>query len=133
MSDLMHPYELFGIECGKGWKSLYQPILDKVEEINKDNPDPIQILQVKEKYGRLDIYLSRYENGLLEDIMKASEQSSRICEECGDPAIPRTVNGWVYQLCDKCYDKFELRTKELLESYESKFKPGEENISKETD
>ena len=116
MSDLMHPYELFGIECGKGWKYLYQPILDKVEEINKDNPKPIKILQVKEKFGRLDIYLDRYENGILKDIMKASEQSSHVCEECGEPAEPRTVNGWMYQLCDECYDKFESRTQELLDS-----------------
>lgn len=133
MNKLKHPYELFGIECGKGWKNLYQPILDKVEEINKDNPDPIEILQVKEKFGRLNIYLSRYENGLLEDIMKASEQSSHVCEECGEPTEPKESIGWVYQLCDKCYDKFKVRTKQILDSYESKIKSREENISKEAD
>ena len=65
--------------------------------------------------------------------MRASEQSSHICEECGEPAEPREVDGWVYQLCDKCYDKFKIRTKQILNSYESQVEPREENISKETD
>ena len=65
--------------------------------------------------------------------MKASEQSSHVCEECGEPAEPKETIGWVYQLCDKCYDKFKLRTKQILDSYESKIKSREENISKEAD
>ena len=44
------PYELFGIECGEGWKKLYQPIIDYIDEYNKDKEgvDKIEIYQIKE-------------------------------------------------------------------------------------
>jgi len=44
-----HPYELFGIECDKGWEKLYQPIIDYIEDYNKDKEgdDRIEILQIK--------------------------------------------------------------------------------------
>lgn len=134
MSKLKTPYELFGVECGKGWESLYQPILDKVEEINKKDPDnPIEILQIKEKFGQLMIYLSRYTPELTEMCMDASEKSNHICEECGKPAEPRTCDYWIYQLCDECYEKFKVEQLKKLESYESKLKHGEQDFHQETD
>ena len=51
------PYELFGIECGDGWKQLYQPIIDYIDEYNKTHNDkPIEIHQIKEKFGGLCFY-----------------------------------------------------------------------------
>lgn len=116
MNSLKTPYELFGIECGKGWKSLYQPILDRVEEINESGKDRIEVTQIKEKFGRLDICLDRYTDELLSMINEASEASRHVCEECGEPAEPTNVGGWVYQLCDKCYEKFKDRTEKILVS-----------------
>lgn len=108
------PYRMFGIECGKGWKNLYQPILDRVEEINESSDDSIEVTQVKEKFGRLEIYLNKYTDELLDMINEASEASGHICEECGEPAEPTKVGGWIYQLCDKCYGKFKDRTEKIL-------------------
>jgi hypothetical protein len=122
------PYELFGIECGKGWRSLYQPILDKIKEINESSDDRIEVTQVKEKFGRLEIYLDRYTDELLDMINEASEASGCMCEECGEPAEPSEVGGWIYQLCDKCYDKYLNKTKEILKSYEHQLEQREENI-----
>ena len=127
------PYELFGIECGKGWRSLYQPILDRIEEINESSDDRIEVTQVKEKFGRLEIYLDRYTDELLAMIKDASEVSGRMCEECGEPAEPTEVGGWIYQLCDKCYEKYLNKTKEILKSYEHQFEQREENIGQEID
>lgn len=127
------PYELFGIECGKGWRSLYQPILDRIEEINESSDDRIEVTQVKEKFGRLEIYLDRYTDELLDMINEASEASGRMCEECGEPAEPTEVGGWIYQLCDKCYEKYLNKTKEILKSYEHQLEQREENIGQETD
>jgi hypothetical protein len=105
MNKLKTPYELFGIECGKGWKPLYQPILDRVEEINKETDDKIFITQVKEKFGRLEVYLSRYTDELMRMRNEASEKSSHICENCGKPAETMIVGGWYYPLCNYCYEK----------------------------
>ena len=82
--------------------------------------------------GRLEIYLSKYTEELTGMIKKASEASRYMCEECGEPAEPTEAGGWVYQLCNKCYDNFKERTNKILESYEIKFKQREENISEET-
>ena len=134
MNKLKTPYELFGIECGKGWKSLYQPILDKVEEINRKEPDnPIQILQVKEKFGQLIVYLDRYTDELFDMCMEASEESNHVCEECGSPSEPRMDKGWIYQLCDKCYDKMKLKQQKILERYESEHESREKNLNQEID
>ena len=132
MNKLKTPYELFGIECGKGWGSLYQPILDKVEEINKEDPDnPIEVLQVKEKFGQLIICLNRYTPELTEMCMDASEKSNYICEECGERSEPRMDKGWIYQMCDKCYEKFKNEQLKKLKCYENKFEHGEQNLDQE--
>ena len=49
-----YPYELFGIECGEGWKPLYQPILDYIDRYNEDHEEKIEIHQIKEKFGCYD-------------------------------------------------------------------------------
>ena len=53
------PYELFGIECGEGWKHLYQPIIDYIEKYNNSHTDKIEIHQIKEKFGTLSFYTSK--------------------------------------------------------------------------
>ena len=127
------PYRMFGVECGKGWKKLYQPILDRVKEINESDEDGIEVTQVKEKFGRLEIYLDKYTDELTDMIKKASEASGHLCEECGEPAEPTEVGGWTYQLCDKCYKKFQDKTNKILKSYEHQFEQREENIGQEID
>ena len=52
------PIELFGIECGKGWYKLIEPIIKYIEEYNQDKKeeDKIKIIQIKEKFGELRFY-----------------------------------------------------------------------------
>ena len=33
---LQTPYELFGVECGDGWKGLLKPIFDYIEKYNSE-------------------------------------------------------------------------------------------------
>ena len=79
------PYELFGIECGEGWSKLYQPIIDYIEEYNKDKEgeDKIEIWQIKEKFGFLTIYVSRNTDELRKMIKDAEAKSYHTCEICG--------------------------------------------------
>ena len=55
-------YELFGVECGQGWRELYNPIFKYIEEYNKDKPDEEKIhpLQVKEKWI-IRLYMERHQ------------------------------------------------------------------------
>ena len=112
--DLKTPYELFGIECGKGWKSLYQPILDRIEEINRETESNIVPTQIKEKFGRLVFYLNEENDELSKMIKNVFEKSSHICENCGKPTETIDDGGWLYTLCKDCYDGYKRRTQELM-------------------
>ena len=94
------PYELFGIECGKGWEKLYKPILDYAAEHN------IEVHQVKEKFGQLRIYLSSYDNTVRKMIDDAEEKSYNTCEVCGKYIDkPIVENHWIYPQCEECHTK----------------------------
>lgn len=101
------PYELFGIECGDGWKHLYQPIIDKVNEYNKEHKDnPLQIDQIKEKFGELRIYLSYHVKEIEDMIAIAEEKSHYTCEICGKTINePIVKNHWIYPMCEECFNK----------------------------
>ena len=96
-------YELFGIECGHGWKSLYQPIIDYVEEWNKSHESKIEITQIKEKFAGLRIYVDNPTEELKQMIYEAESKSFYTCEECGSTENIGTIGGgWYRTLCRNC-------------------------------
>lgn len=121
--DLKHPYELFDVECGDGWKKLYQPIIDHIEEYNKENEDKIEIRQIKEKFGGLRIYLSRYTDELRQMIDDAEEQSYYTCEICGKYITkPIVEHHWIYRMCKKCFDNMKEKEEKAMEEVAKKIK-----------
>ena len=119
------PYELFGIECGDGWKNLYQPIIDYIEEYNKDKEgeDKIEIYQIKEKFGGLNVYLSHYTDELTNMIKVAEEQSYHTCEICGRHINkPIEEHHWIYTMCRACYDEMKEKQEIAIEEVAKKIK-----------
>lgn len=119
------PYELYGVECDKGWKDLYQPVLDYVTEYNKDKDgeNKIEVHQVKEKFGGLRIYLSKYTPEIRKMIDEAEEKSYNTCEICGKHIKkPIVENHWIYPMCRNCFRKDEERKDEVLKQFENKIK-----------
>lgn len=96
------PYELFGIECGKGWNKLIIPILDYIDLYNSGHDDKIEIFQIKEKFGGLRIYTSFSTPELDQLIDDAEEQSFKTCEYCGSTENVSQTTGWIKTLCRKC-------------------------------
>ena len=112
-TDLKHPFELFGIECGKGWESLYRPIIDYINDYNNSHTDShINITQIKEKFAGLRIYWDG-ENvpeetvkELRDMISDAEERSYLICEQCGTTEnVGLITSGWYFTLCEDCVRK----------------------------
>lgn len=104
------PYEEFGIECGEGWKSLYQPIIDWISQYNdshKNDPDfdKIEIIQIKEKFGSLRIYLRHAPEELSKMIEKAEKESCSVCEYCGSRENVGVTYGWITHVCRSCMEK----------------------------
>jgi len=120
-----HPYELFGIECDKGWEKLYQPIIDYIEDYNKDKEgdDRIEILQIKEKFGYLTIYVSKKTDELRSMIEDAEADSYHTCEVCGKHINkPITEHHWIYPMCRKCFDDMNKKRQKAMEEVARKIK-----------
>ena len=94
----------FWCECGEGWQELILCALSQLDWYNQtlswfDETVPVQIVQIKEKYGELIIYTdttSPYVQGIIDTV---SYMSCRTCEVCGQPEVTRG-SGWLKTLCD---------------------------------
>ena len=107
-----HPFELFGVECGKGWYPLVLPILGYIDNYNKNENSKIYVNQVKEKWGCLEIYVSfdNVPDNIVKEtydmINKAREDSLNVCEECGTREnVGMNMRGWYYVVCEDCLKK----------------------------
>jgi len=82
------------VECGEGWKPLYQPIIERCKA------EGVTVLQVKEKFGGLRFYVIGGDDDLYAAISEAESKSKTICEQCGAPGELRKT-GWWKTLCDQ--------------------------------
>jgi hypothetical protein len=98
----------FGFECGDGWYWLLKQTFKIVSDYCKWNKKPFpQITQIKEKYGSLNIY--HYGSDEMVDgmIWMAEHLSNHICEDCGTNVNVGKTEGWIYTICENCYNKKE--------------------------
>jgi NADH pyrophosphatase NudC (nudix superfamily) len=101
------PYD-FTNDVGEGWENLCIRTFEKVADAYvKHDIDLLKfsLVQIKEKFGGLRIYLGGMETGLFEDVNdiveNAETESYTICEKCGKPGKPRK-GSWIKTLCDEC-------------------------------
>jgi hypothetical protein len=117
-----HPFELFGVECHKGWFDLLKPVFEYAEKYNngKEEEKQIKFLQIKEKMGLLDIYTNFSTPELTKIIEKAKEKADNTCEECGSTTeIGTRLNGWITRMCLNCVKK-EAAEKDCPQLWERK-------------
>lgn len=88
-------YELFGVECGPGWRGLIEPLVAECQARG------VAVLQIKEKFGTLRFYAGGAPEDLYAKIEAAERASAATCEDCGEPGRLRT-GGWLRTLCDAC-------------------------------
>jgi len=92
----------FSIECEKGW---YRILEDMFEEFRKNKLE-LEILQIKEKFGSLRVYVGKIKENKLDlvelIIKKAEDLSSKTCEHCGKEANIQNTAGWYKCICNKC-------------------------------
>ena len=102
--NLKTAYQMFGVECGDGWKGLIQPIFDYIEKYNldKSEEEKIEVRQVKEKFGGLRFYTNFVDKTLDEMIRKAESESYLVCEKCGSRENIGYTEGWIKTCCLNC-------------------------------
>lgn len=124
---------LRGIECGKGWEQHIIQLLETFDWHTKNNiyienpdtnssrkfiPKPegknfIKIFQIKEKFGSARVYYS-FDNPRLTDMLATAVgvfegKCQLTCQDCGKlqhNCIRKSDNGWIYCLCDDCFNTF---------------------------
>lgn len=97
------------IECGDGWYGLIRQLATDIEQTataaGRDEQAWPQVLQVKEKFGRLRFYVLRGDDAIYALIGAAEGASDGICETCGAPGQLRS-GSWLKVRCDQCHATF---------------------------
>ena len=77
---------------------------------SEEEYDDFRIIEIKEKYGSLRVYVNHEPEKLHEIIKKYSKMSEEICVDCGKPA--RWIStGWVCPYCDNCAHEIYKHTR----------------------
>jgi hypothetical protein len=90
------------IECGRGWQSLYAPVLERC------GVEGVEVVAVDERLGSLRIQVVKgWSRELKAMILAAEAKSLLLCEICGLPAVirsdavdPKRRIGWIRTRCD---------------------------------
>lgn len=101
------------VSCKKGWKKLYQPVIDEIikYDLKQSSVDEkIGISEIKEKFGRMVIDVEHYYNltpTLMKVINDAEEKSEEVCEYCGtnDNVGYTYATTWKKICCHNCYEE----------------------------
>lgn len=99
-----------GFECGDGWFHIVYGLSNKIEAYAtllaqagcSYHSVPV-VLQVKERFGRLDYCLLNSTLKMEQLIQDAKNQSLYTCEMCSDEGLLR-VDEVIAVLCDKCIE-----------------------------
>ncbi len=84
------PLARWGVEIHAGWRPIMEPLLDRLEAViaeqAADQRDRFRIIQAKEKFGRLTVYLASEAPPEIEAVLRdAADGSVATCEVCGAP------------------------------------------------
>lgn len=100
-----------GIECDDGWYFLVKEVsrqimlhVDLQRDIGKPLPKHPKFAQIKEKLGRLRIYLDNGDDHIYEILQIFEVLSVHFCEVCGKHGdeVGQTTSRYLKVICDGC-------------------------------
>lgn len=107
----------FPFECREGWYPLIATLLDALERIATDSQPGLRVVQIKEKFGGLRVYIEgaaefdedgkSTEVGAL--IRGACQDALHVCEFCGEDGELRKDLPWIRTLCEIDYLRERIR------------------------
>ena len=89
----------FGFEYGDGWYELTEKLLTLLTKLDPN----VELVQAKEKFGEMTIYLLTTSSEALDLTEEYAEKSRSVCEVCGKKGEIRNHFGWLKTLCDEHY------------------------------
>jgi hypothetical protein len=79
---LFREMDPFNFECGEGWESIVAGLCGHLDAL----PLPgLRILQIKEKFGDLRVYVEGGDEATIALIREAGALYGSVCEWCGSP------------------------------------------------
>jgi len=95
-----------GVETGPGWYDLVYNLSEKLQQLiatlPEDKRKDYKVVQVKQKFGGLRVYMHKSTNEIHNLIDAAAELSFKTCETCGQPGQlcgDWKKNEWLYTSC----------------------------------
>jgi hypothetical protein len=102
--DFRHTAMPRGFTHDDGWFDLLWRLCEDLEtlvtEFEQASGLQFEILQVKEKFGGLRVYVNDANDAIHQRIETAIQESFHTCEVCGQPGTLRE-GGWIKTLCDE--------------------------------
>jgi hypothetical protein len=102
-ADMRHTLSHVGFETGDGWFDIIYELSAELEQLIEKLPpeerNNYYAVQVKEKFGLLNFYMSRATEEMRSLIGEAEGKSASTCEECGQPGKLRDGR-WLKTLCE---------------------------------
>jgi|SRR3972149_3441264 len=83
---------------GPGWLPILKDCFAKLRSCGWLG----NILQIKEKFGVLRLYISQTSQEISEIVSSYERVSATVCEKCGAPATTKATNMWLSTLCESC-------------------------------
>lgn len=89
----------YDFTCGEGWKGIVTDLLEKLDALPLP---PLKILQIKQKFGELRVYVDGGSEETSQLIREAEAACQNVCEGCGVPGAKTNEGGWIRTLCPSC-------------------------------
>lgn len=89
---------------GDGWLPLVKELIDDLIKLGWNR----ELCDIKEKFGGLRFYINGSTDEIIDRIIKAENDSYKICELCGNAGKLRK-DGWYKTLCDECNTNKKIR------------------------
>jgi hypothetical protein len=98
------PLARWGIEIHAGWRTIMERLLEGLEAAIVARPaeerDRYRIVQIKEKFGRLTVYLASEPPVEMSALLEAAAEESIVtCEVCGAPGQLAERTAWWATRC----------------------------------
>lgn len=93
-----------GVSCFEGWKPIIVRLLGRlslvVKELPSDERRTFAVLEIRQKFGTLTVYLSGGPTPAMSEAIDAAREASMVtCEVCGAPGTLAERRGWTSVKC----------------------------------
>ena len=103
-------------DIGDGWLLIVDKALSLIKwDIEHNKMPPVQINQIKEKFGGLRIYFDGGDDRTSGIIGMASSMANDTCEKCGSTNEIGLTTGWVSTICKSCAEEHKIKNWKLKE------------------